>query len=571
MLLSEKPFFINLRMGWYQKHLGYNYHRPWERKPSGKVIAGWCSWEAFRRDIRHSYLEEISGFMSENLKGYGLEYIQVDDGYQQMPLPCRPGMTMAEGWMTCDKGKFPDGHKSIVDTITKNGMVPAIWTNANITNPAFPEKNPDAILWHDGKPMVGEWIDFVYNCTPETLEKHVEPLYKSLKEEGFKYIKIDAIRHLLFDGLHEAVRMGEMSNREAQDRFRAFMESTRKGMGEGGYYLASWGEMHEVIGIVDACRISMDANPTWAGIHMQLFESARWFFSQRILFLNDPDHVCVRAKPDWVKSILSLITLSGQLYMLSDTTDAYTPEKLGIIKKTLPPLATRTAETGSLDLRYPAYTWTKLHGFAVQSDERPVKPEDITLKEIYDMAGIYPTMDEDHPFSTLWAFHLQHSNRSWCVLGRFATVPLKSVNLPLSSLQLDCSVEYHAFDSWDEKYLGIVVSGEFEAKALDTGQCQIVAFCRVSEEPQLVASSRHVSMDAISVSDIDFHNETLAVSIDGVIGTTENYYFHANTWRFDGSIATEGGIAICREQDGLLGVAVSFEKGSALLSIRFAR
>ena len=568
MHLSEKPFYINLRTGWYKKHLGYNYHSPWEWKPSQKAIAGWCSWEAFRRNISHSHLEDISSFMSENLKDYGLEYIQVDDGYQQMPLPCKSDMTMAEGWMTCDKEKFPGGHKSMVETIIKNNLSPAIWTNSNITNPEFPEKNPDAVLWHDGKPMKGEWIDFLYSCTPETLEKHVEPLFRNLKETGFKYIKIDAIRHLLFDGLHEAVRMGKMSNKEAEEKFRAYMEATRRGMGKDMYYLASWGEMHEVIGLADACRISMDANPTWAGIHMQLFESARWFFTQRILFLNDPDHVCVRTKSDWAKSILSLISLSGQLYMLSDTTDAYTKEKLEIIRKTLPPLKTRTAETGPLDLRFPAYTWTKLHGFAVQSDEKPVKPEDITLKEVYDMAGIYPTMDDDHPFSSLWAFHLEHGNRLWCVMGRFATVPLKKTKLPLSSLQLHSNAEYHAFDFWDEKYLGRV-KNNFDAKALDTGQCQIVAFNLVHEKPQFIASSRHVSMDAISIGNVDFQNDTLSIQLEGIKGTTINYYFHANSRKFTGAIAAKGGSVVHQEHNGLIKAAVSFEETKALLSISF--
>ena len=87
-----------------------------------------------------------------------------------------------------------------------------------------------------------------------------------------------------------------MSNEGASQKFRAYMEATREGLGEDIYYLASWGEMHEVIGVADACRISMDANPTWAGIRMQLFESARWFHTQRTLFLNDPDHVCVRTR-----------------------------------------------------------------------------------------------------------------------------------------------------------------------------------------------------------------------------------------------------------------------------------
>ena len=114
---------------------------------------------------------------------------------------------------------------------------------------------------------------------------------------------------------------------------------------------------------------------------MQLFESARWFHTHRILFVNDPDHVCVRSKPEWAKSVLSLISLSGELYMLSDDLRAYTGERLDIIRKTLPPMQTCAGETGALSVEYPAYTWTKLHGFAVQSHETPVEMEEIQLEE----------------------------------------------------------------------------------------------------------------------------------------------------------------------------------------------
>ena len=96
--------------------------------------------------------------------------------------------------------------------------------------------------------------------------------------------------------------------------------------------------------------------------------------------------------------MLSLISLSGGLYMLSDTEDAYTEEKLEVIRKTLPPLPTRTAETGSLSLEYPAYTWTKLHGFAVQSNEKPVSAEEVNLEDAYHMAGISPEWIKAIPF-----------------------------------------------------------------------------------------------------------------------------------------------------------------------------
>lgn len=537
--LCEKPLYINLRMHYYRNHLGYKYYEPWKHTANKKAVAGWCSWEAYRRDIDEKKICGIADFMKENLKDYGLEYIQVDDGYQKMPLPYRSEGTMKEGWMTCEEEKFPRGHEGIVSDIRSRGFVPAIWTNANITNKHYPEHHPEDVLWKDGRPLKGEWIDFLYSCTPENLKEQVTPIFEGYRDAGYKYVKIDAIRHLIFDGLHEAVRLGLMTNEEAEQKFRSYMEATKAGMSDDMYYLASWGEMHEVVGIADACRISMDANPTWAGIRMQLFETARWGHTQRVLFLNDPDHVCVRTKPEWAKSVLSLISLSGGLCMLSDTEEAYTPEKLDIIRRTLPPLTSMTAETGALSVDYPAYTWTKLHGFAVQSHETPVEMEEVDLKEAYDMAGIYPTMNAEHPFSTLWSFHLDHAGEQWSVIGRFATVPLKEAAISLEQVNIDPTASYHAFDFWEQKCLG-VVSGSITCRALELGCCQIIGLRRVKDIPQFIASTRHVSMDAISVQKTEWDNGCLSVSLSCVPGSEETYYFAVPLGYIVKEVRTEG-------------------------------
>lgn len=566
--LSEKPVFINLRMHYYRNHLGYRYYEPWNHQINKKAVAGWCSWEAFRRDIDEEKINGITEFMEENLKDYGLEYVQVDDGYQKMPLPFNAKGDMKEGWMTCEDKKFPKGHQGIVKDIKKHGFVPAIWTNANITNEDYPKEHPEDVIFHEGKAMKGEWIDYLYSCTPENLEKQVTPIFEGFRDAGYKYVKIDAIRHLLFDGLHEAVRLGIMTNEEAEEKFRAYMEASKKGMSEDMYYLASWGEMHEVVGIADACRISMDANPTWAGIRMQLFEMARWFHTQRILFLNDPDHVCVRTKPEWAKSILSLISLAGGLCMLSDTQDAYTDEKLEIIKKTLPPLTTCTAETGPLNLSFPAYTWTKLHGFAVQSHETPVEMEEVSEKDAYDMAGIYPTMEDKHPFSTLWSFHLNHAKESWCVAGRFATVPLKKSKLSLEAVNLNPKLSYHVFDFWKQEYLG-KVTGNIEVRELSLGECQILSFRKAMDIPQFIASSRHVSMDAVSVQDIVWENNQLTVSLEGVKGTSENYYFAVPQKYTLKDAKAKGQTCKTEYSEGILCVSVEFKAKKSVLVLSF--
>ena len=94
---------------------------------------------------------------------------------------------MGEGWMACEESKFPGGHGAIVDAIRSHGFQPAIWTNANITNEEFPKFHPENLIFHEGKPLKGEWIDYLYNCMEETLEKHVRPVFQGFAKAGYQY------------------------------------------------------------------------------------------------------------------------------------------------------------------------------------------------------------------------------------------------------------------------------------------------------------------------------------------------------------------------------------------------
>lgn len=568
VVLGPMPWTINLRMRYYRDHLGFVHHEPWKWRPNPKPIAGWCSWEACRRNVAFSDIETVAEFFGKRLKDHGLEYIQLDDGFERLPIPADPDRDLPAGWLEPNE-RFPRGHAGVVAKVREHGLTPAIWTNANVTNPAFAEKNAGSFLKdRDGKLMLGEWIDYLLDCSDETLEKHVLPYYRGLRDTGYTYFKTDAIRHLLMDGLQEAVRQGTLSNSEASARFRRFMAAARRGIGPEGYFLASWGMLAEAIGVVDACRIAMDANPTWAGIRMQLVESARWFHTQRILFLNDPDHICARTDLTWLKSVTSLVALSGSLFMLSDPLPDYTDERLAIIRKNLPTLTTMAAETGPLDLTYPAFTWTKLHGFAVNSQEKPVQAEGVALQDALDMAGIYPTMGDAHPLSSLWCFHIDLPCRRWAVVGRFATTPLPACKVPLAHLGLDPETEYLAFDFWAQHYLGRVPR-HLDGPPLALGACQILALVPCAKAPQLLASSRHVSMDAISLRDMRWAPNLLTLDIASVPGTTETYWFHAPAGYGLQSVRASQATAEWRQDGELIKVDIGFMTRETRLELAF--
>jgi len=577
--LGPQTWIVNLKPQYYRTHLGYHYHKPWERRPKLKPIVGWCTWEAHRRNLSEEKILAATDFFARHLRAYGFEYVQIDDGFENLPLPADPHGTLVEAWLQT-RPEFPEGHAGVVRKIKARGLQPGIWTSAAIYNDDFADAQPQWLIQGpDGRPLLGDWVKYVLDCRAESLERHVRPVYEGLKEAGYTYFKIDAIRHLHYDGLHEVALLGLLSNEEAEQRFRDFLRVAREGLGDDVYWLSSWGVLTQMVGLCDACRISQDAMPTWAGMQMQLVESARWFFSQRILWLNDPDHVCVRAPFEWSRTVLSMVALTGGLFMLSDALHYYDEKRLRLVQQCIPPLTTMTAETGPLDADYAAFTWTKFHGFHVL-EEKPFDAETMTDEEARNQAGDWPTMDCAHPFSTLWAVHLESELGRWCVVGRFAAIGLRPSRLCIAKLALDPERDYLVFDFWQERYVGRV-RGEIDCPGLALGHCQILAVKPALDRPQLLSSTRHVSQDAISVKAQMWAEGTLTLRLEGVCGTSETYWVHAPRGFAVADVVADGLRAVPGEVQAddaggrALAYKVSFPAGASdrtvgTLKLRFA-
>ena len=569
--LGPSAWFLNFKPHLYRIHYGFKYHEPWRVRPELKSISGWCSWEAYRRNVSQQAIEQTAQFCAEHFKPYGMEYVQVDDGFQNMPLPADPAAPMPKAWLDIDKNKFPQGHTGIVKVISRRGMTPGIWTSVSIYNDEFPKYQSDCLVKDkDGKPILGDWIKYLIDCTPPTLAKHVRPVYEGLAQLGYKYFKTDVTRHLLFDGFHKAVIAGTMTSEQAEAKHRAYLEAARDGIGKDAFWLLSWGVMTEGAGVVDACRISMDTLPTWSGLRMQIMEFARWWHLQRILWQNDPDHICMRANREWVRSVISLVSLSGGLLMLSDSIDKYDSERVYMIQRCLPPLPAVAGEAGELDLEYTAFTWTKFHGFGVLNDP-PYSAEDMDEQEARDMAGWSPTMDDNHPVGSLWAFHIDNGREQWCVVYRTAVSPLKESVVSLDALGLE-NGEYLVFDFWPQKFLG-KITDKIKLGPLPLGHCQVIALRRAKDRPQLISSSRHVSQDAVSVISEDWRDGRLILELKGVPKTQETYWIHLPEGFAAASVEGQGLSARVskkiKEGKGLVwGVEVSFEVQDSRLIVK---
>ncbi len=138
---------------------------------------------------------------------------------------------------------------------------------------------------------------------------------------------------------------------------------------------------------------------------------------------------------------------------------------------------------------------------------------------------MWETLDDDHPFSSLWAIHLDTEIGRWCVVGRWASLPLRASKLEFANLALDPTREYLVFDFWKQEYVGRF-TGDMPCPALPLGHCQILAIRAALDRPQLLSSSRHVSQDAVSVKTRSWTDNELTLGLKGVSGTRETYWVH---------------------------------------------
>lgn len=504
--ISNRPFIILLRPRYYSEHLGYRYHHPWKRQPNRKAVSGWCSWEAYHADITEKRIIDAAKQMRKFVP-YGLEYLQIDDGYQENLVPPEKNGKVYESWIHTNE-KFPGGHSTLVKCISENDLTPAIWTNAVVNNEQAAETG--YCMKENGKAFRGDWIQFILNCKKETLKEHVLPYYQKLHELGYQYFKSDALRHLFFDGLQECVRRGLLTGEEAEKRYRAFFECARKGIGDDAYLLSCWGGLTQCVGIADACRIATDSNPSWMAVQMQVIETARWFFSQRILFTVDPDHICVRMNIEWAKMLLTLVSLIGGVYMLSDPPECYDENRVDLIKKTLPSLKVYTAETGPVDYTTPAFC---------RLADSDGMPEDISKNLFYT--------DDDGMFGTLWATHFSAGDRRWAVITRTALLPLTAVQLPLANLGINPDRVYACYDFWRERFAGLV-NQTIGLEALEIGHVQACAITPINDyAPVLIGSTRHVSMDSVSISSYETSGSCIYIHFSGIAGEEYRYCIYS--------------------------------------------
>ena len=240
------------------------------------VLNGWCDWFFAFEHITEDEVLRNAECAARTLRPFGLEYIQVDEGFQR--------------WHGDWEGneKFPHGMKWLADRIRDLGLKPGIWLAPYVISEPSEvyQLHPDWLMRHpDGRlKRVGPWpsedsdwarsekikrygLDITHPGAAEWLAK----LFDTVANQwGYEMIKIDFVAWSLLSA--ERYHDPTVSRASA---YRKGCEIMRQAMGPNRHLL-DCGPGPVSVGLLDSMRIELDQPPvTWKQYFLQSASSAR--------------------------------------------------------------------------------------------------------------------------------------------------------------------------------------------------------------------------------------------------------------------------------------------------------
>lgn len=518
MQLSGKEVKLVFRPRYYQKHKNLPYYQPWDYKIYKESITGWSHWWAYLRNFNEKEMDKLLDVWNrQQMADYGYRFIQLDDVFQGEYDAGREHCQRANGylggrpttWLDWKKELFPGGLNYYVQSVKKAGFRPAIWIASQFSDEKVVSEHPDwFVLGSDNKPASAPWVSYIMDATnPKVAETLIRPVYRGLKNAGIEYVKIDILRHYLYDGLHNNKEWLRRKGLQPADVLRGYLKIAREEMGDETFILGCWGVMPEAIGLINACRIGGDG---YGPVTMQQYNS--W---NGLVWRNDPDHCDILPKKQGVgtgnitttvdrqavkaETVIrpALASIAGAALLLSDKPEVYEDETnlLGL-KRVSPVVFSVPGQLYDFD---PSKTdWIKTH----------------SLEEI--VGGANPAPLDGDQFGEVCPFWLNEFNTgfdAWVVLHRMNWPQDGKGNLPASTISfsdlgLDASKDYLVYEFWSNKMLG-VCKGSFRLPALAPNGIESLAIREKLGRPQLLSTNRHLSQGAVEIQQLVWDNRML--------------------------------------------------------------
>lgn len=468
------------------------------------ILNGWCSWFYTLTQVSQDEVMANTAFAAEHLKPYGLEYIQIDEGYQR--------------WHGDWEGneRLPNGMKWLAGRIKAYGFKAGLWISPYVIEEPTKlfREHPDWLLKRrDGSlQRIGNWPEgaapppdenpkrYCLDITHPGAAKWLHDLVDTIVNDwGYEMIKIDFAAWSIF-----AAERFHDPTMSAAAAYRKGMEIMRNAAGDKCHILEC-GPGAITTGLIDSMRIEADINygfhdKAWDTYFIDPSSSAaaaakRYYFHKRT-WINDVDHLCMDLLTDQQsEAAATLIAFSGGNLFSGDRLTQLESSKLEILKKITPSLG-----------------------------EAAVPVELFEHETRYAFA-----MKVARPFA------------QWNLLAVFNPDLKNTITRKFSfeRLGLDPQRTYIAFDFWKQQLVGEVRGGEIEV-AVEPGSVTLLALHERSGTPQFVSTDRHVSQGGIEVEDLhwDVATKTLSGTSTGPLHSSHQVFVYVPDvidWTWDGS------------------------------------
>jgi hypothetical protein len=515
---------IRLAPDYFTKTLGVPYYLPFDDSifPTAPMV--WSSWTSYYDEVREKDIVDNARWLAANLKPYGFEYVQLDDGYER-------GKDGEHYWIeNWNKEKFPHGPKWLADYIKSQGLRPGLWIVPN-SYAGVVHQHPDWYL-HDkaGKIVLDYDTPALDSTNPQVLE-FLKREFATLDDWGFEYYK--------FDGEHAipkyapGVDLHRLYNQSIDPlvAYRQRLKLIRETIGPERFIEGCpAGTPLNGIGYFNSYFNGHDLYNNWQGMYA-LFSSinANSFLNHLVAYtmpgegieLCPPMTVAEAEKrrvPMVIKTsrsreapltgigvtlaeartLVTYVSLTGVAYPLASVMPELPQERVELLRKTMPtmPIIPIDLFSRGTDMQWDKFKHTTpddyIHNY----------PEILDLKVnatsgVYDVVGL-----------TNW--------RSWTTRRKLSFA---------DKLGLSAGTPYIVFDFWKQTLLGVFTDNvDVEIEPHDT---RVLLVHPLLPRPQLIATSRHIT-GAYSIRSLawDASKKTLRGSSQAVAGEPYTLWFY---------------------------------------------
>ena len=519
----------------YQKHKGITYFEPWTYKVREESVTGWSSWWAFTRNCSQKDCDALLAVWKEKrMADFGYRFIQLDDCYQNelgrgQDRPRYPGTNHdypSRGpatWLDWRKDHYPAGIDGYAAACKNAGCEPGVWVGAHITDNETIIRHPDwFIRAPDGKPFVAPWISCAVDATnAQAVDALVRPTFAGIRKGGIPYVKIDLLRHYLYDNLHHNAAYCKEQGVTPAQMFRTYLGAARAELGRDTFILSCWGVLPEGVGLVDACRIAGDG---YGPVSMQQYNA--W---NGIVWRNDPDicdvypqfkgvdagNVTKFEKTEVIDgdTIIrpALASLSGSMLMLGDKPDVYKDDRnIEGARRSSPVLFSVPGQ---------------LYNFDEKKADALVRTPRETI-----MAGTNVAPGDADQFGAVCPWWLNEFNLAgvgqWSVLHRVNwDKPAPATTVAFADIGLESDADYLVYEFWTGTFLG-VKRGQLDLPAAKGHELRSYSLRKLENHPQIASTNRHLSQGGADLLEVKWADGALSGRSKVVIGDRYELALH---------------------------------------------